>query len=131
MIGAQIQAGIYSAITGISPAVAGGRVYDQVPEDPTFPYLTIGDEQVIDDGNSCEDGWEVFSDVHIWARPPEGSKAAIKGIIANIVPVITALTSVTGFNIVIVELNSSRVLRDPDGKTEHAIVTFRFVLSPS
>jgi hypothetical protein len=36
MIGAELQKAIYGALT-TSPALAGGRVYDQVPEGATFP----------------------------------------------------------------------------------------------
>lgn len=131
MIGAELQEGIYTALTAGSPVVAGGRVYDQVPSSPTFPYVTIGNEQVIDDGNSCEDGWLVYPDVHIWDRPVESSKAALKGIIAEIVPLITSMTSITGFDVIVSELESSRSLRDQDGLTEHAILTFRIILNPT
>src|SRR5690606_34227972 len=69
MIGPELQKAIYDALKTV-PAVAGGRVYDSVPSNAEFPYVTIGGEQTVDDGNSCEDGWEVFTDVHVWSRKP-------------------------------------------------------------
>lgn len=130
MIGAQLQAAIYATLTA-SPAVADGRVYDRVPEGPTFPYVTIGDEQIVDDGNSCAAAWEAFSDVHVWSRPVSGSKAEAKGLVADVVPVVLAITAVTGFTVIAAELQTSRTLRDPDGLTEHSALTFRFLLDPA
>lgn len=130
MIGAELQKAIWSALAESSPAVAGGRVYDQVPGDPTFPYVTIGDEQVLDDGNSCGDAWEVFSDIHVWSRPASGSKAEAKGIVADIVPLVVAIAGVENFDVVSAQLQNSRTVRDPDGLTEHAVLTFRFLLDP-
>jgi hypothetical protein len=131
MIGAALQKAIFAALT-TSPAIAGGRVYDRVPAGPTFPYVSIGDEQVLDDGDTCSDGWEVTSDVHVWSRPAAGSKAEVKDLAAAIVPRLAVTTiSVTGFRVLIAELETSRVFRDPDGITEHAVLTFRHVLSPN
>ncbi len=131
MIGAALQKGIYAALTGF-PALVGGRVYDRVPEGREFPYITIGDEQVLDDGNVCEDGWEVFSDVHVWSRSSAGSKVEAKDLAALVVErLVTTAPTVFGFIVVISALESSRTLRDPDGMTEHAVITVRHVLQPA
>lgn len=131
MLGAQLQAALYSALAGASPSIAGGRVYDRVPAKPVFPYITIGDEQVLDDGNTCADAWEVFPEIHAWSRSTAGSKAEVKSLIAQIVPAVIAISSVSGFNVRAAEIQFSHVFRDPDGMTEHAAMTFRFLLDPS
>lgn len=131
MIGAELQRAIYAALTD-SPAIADGRVYDRVPEAPVFPYVTIGDDQVLDDGNTCEGGWEVASNIHVWSRPATGSKAEVKDLAAAVVPRLAVTTlNVSGFRLVIAQLETSRVFRDPDGITEHAVLTFRHVLAPN
>ena len=33
--------------TAAVAAIVGARVYDSVPESPTFPYITVGDDQVL------------------------------------------------------------------------------------
>lgn len=131
MIGSQLQKAIYAALVA-GPGVAGGRIYDRVPEKPVFPYVTIGDDQVLDDGNTCEDGWEVASNVHVWSRPAEGSKVEVKDLAAAIVPRLAVTTlDVSGFRLIAAQLETSRVFRDPDGITEHAVLTFRHVLAPN
>lgn len=130
MIGSALQKAIFAALS-MAPAVAGGRIYDRVPESAVFPYITIGDEQVIDDGNSCDDGWEVFSDVHIWSRPTAGSKLEAKDLAPPIVSRLATSLSLTGFTVVAAALQTMRTFRDPDGITEHSVLTFRYLLQPA
>lgn len=130
MIGAQLQKAIYEALTA-SPAIAGGRVYDNPPASPTFPYLTIGDEQVLDAGNSCAEGWEAFPDIHVWSRPATRSKAEMKTIAAAVGDRLLALDAVDDFRVVIGAIESVRPVNDPDGITEHCVVTMRYVLDPA
>ena len=54
------------------------RVFDDIPRDSKFPYIQIGDNQAIDDGNTCDSSpTEVFSRIHVWVRGPQ------RGIIAD------------------------------------------------
>lgn len=129
MIGAQLQAAVYAALSGAS--VASGRVYDRVPETAAFPYVTIGDEQVVDDSSDCQKGWEVFLDIHCWSRPSAGSKAEVKALAASVVDVVEAITTISGFTLVQILHETSRFLRDPDGLTEHGICTFRALIDPA
>jgi hypothetical protein len=129
MIGPELQGVIYAALTAAN--VASGRIYDRVPNDPTFPYITIGDEQVIDDGTTCQDGWEVYPDVHCWSRPSNGSKAEVKELAAAVVAAVTGISSVSGFSLVSITHETTRVFRDPDGLTEHAVCSFRALIDPA
>ncbi|MFN3746702.1 MAG: DUF3168 domain-containing protein [Hyphomicrobiaceae bacterium] len=131
MIGAQLQAAIFAALTGAG--ICDGRVYDGVPENALFPYVTIGDSQVIDDGGSeavCTGGWEVFEDIHIWSRPPARSKRELKAIAAQVIAALSGFAGVEGYAVVVRHLQTFRAFRDPDGLTEHGVLTVRFVLDP-
>lgn len=130
MIAEELQRAIYGALTA-APALASGNVFDQVPENEPFPHITIGDEQVIDDSSTCQDGWEVFADVHCWSRPANGSKGEVKTLAASVVTRIIAITSVDGFSLVSLTHETTRVFRDPDGLTEHAVVSFRALIDPA
>lgn len=129
MIGAELQKAIFAALDGAS--VASGRIYDQVPAEPVFPYVTIGDEQVIDDSNTCQDGWEVYPDVHCWSRPETGSKVEVKELAASVVAAVTGIVAITGFSLVSITHETTRVFRDPDGLTEHAVCSFRVLIDPA
>jgi hypothetical protein len=129
MIGAEMQKALFSALYGATDA--GASVFDQVPEDNPFPRITIGDEQVIDDSNTCQNGWEVFSDVHCWSRPESGSKVEVKTIAAQVVTAVEAIAAITGFSLVSIKHQTTRFFRDPDGLTEHAVVSFRALIDPA
>lgn len=128
MIGTEFQTAIYDALTA-GPSIASGRVYDRVPANPTFPYVAIGDEQIVDDGNTCDDGWEVFEDVHVWSRASGFPET--KGLIQAIVPRLAAINAVPGFTVIAVEVENTRVFRDPDGLTSHGVISMRFVITPA
>lgn len=138
MIGAELQKAIFSALTGASPELVGGRVYDAVPEEAerieetgaAYPYITIGDENVLNNSNSCSDGWESFAAVHVWSRPENTSKLELKGIVARVVDLLNTRLTVTGFRTIVGEFYKADSMRDPDGITEHAILTFRYLLDP-
>ncbi|RWP88358.1 MAG: DUF3168 domain-containing protein [Mesorhizobium sp.] len=129
MIGAEVQKAIFAALDGAT--LAGANVFDQVPEGNPFPRITIGDEQVIDDGSTCQDGWEVFSDVHCWSRPDAGSKVEVKTLAGEVVTAVCAIAAIAGFSLVSIEHQTTRVFRDPDGLTEHAVVSFRALIDPA
>jgi hypothetical protein len=130
MIGEEFQRAIYGALTA-APALVDGNVFDQVPENEPFPHITIGDEQVLDDSNTCQDGWEVHTDVHCWSRPVDGSKGEVKKLAASVVTRVIAIASVDGFSLVSLAHETTRVFRDPDGITEHAVVSFRALIDPA
>jgi hypothetical protein len=128
MIGPEIQKAVFDALMAF-PAIADGRVYDRVPENPQFPYVAIGDEQTIDDGNACDDGWEVYPDIHVWSRAVGHVEA--KQLMAAVVPRIKAIGAVPGFDVVSVSFEGTRIFTDADGLTIHGVVTPKFIVTPA
>ena len=128
MIGPGLQKAIVDALKA-SPAVAGGNVYDRVPSSDPYPRLTVGDEQTIDNGNTCSDGWEIYTDVHVWSRAV--GRVEAKQIMAVAVPRLLAIASLTGFRILATELDAHRIFTEPDGLTTHGVITIRFVIDPA
>lgn len=112
---------------GALPSVVGKRVFDDVPGGPTFPYVSLGDGQVLPDKSDCVDGTEVFPQIDVWSRTVGfvECKQIARAIIAKLDD--QALT-VAGYRINVFELQDVQYLRDPDGKTRHAAITFRALL---
>lgn len=127
-LGGQLQEAMYRALIA-EPLVA--PVYDRPPADAPLPYITIGDEQAIDDGNSCSDAWEVFADVHVWSPAVKGSKLEVKRFMASVEERLAVELDVSGFTVLSGTLDSKRSFRDPDGFTEHGVLTFRFLIDPA
>jgi hypothetical protein len=122
----ELQAAVVTALKGNAGviAVVGTRVYDNVPPTATFPYISLGDSQVLPDKADCIDGTEIFFNLDGWSRDlrfPE-CKSISKAVVAALDD--QALT-VTGYTAVVFELDSINYLRDPDGITRHVALSFR------
>lgn len=115
---------------GVLPVVVGGRVYDSVPPGATFPYVTLGDCQVLPDKAECVDGVEVSVQVDAWSRAVGYGEAKTIGA-AIVAALDDRPLTVDGFNVTVFELESARYLRDPDGLSRHGVITFRGLLEAS
>lgn len=127
-----IQRAIVAALKGapaVMSALGGARVFDRVPPDPQFPYVTVGDDQIIDDSDDCQEGFEVYSTIHAWSRAP--SKQEVKGIAAAVRDALNAPLAITDHNLIHHEFQSARVLTENDGLTVHIVLTFRYLVSPA
>lgn len=125
----ELQSAIVNALkdsAGLTSLV-NKRVFDPAPKNAQLPYITLGDMQVLPDKAECIDGTEVFPQIDAWAsvNDPAQIKQIGKAIVAALDD--QALT-VTGYNLVIFELQNLQYLRDPDGQTRHAVLTFRALL---
>lgn len=126
----EVQAAIVAALktNGALPAVVSARVYDSVPTAPVFPYISLGDCQVLPDKAECIDGAELFLQIDVWSRAvgfPE-SKQIAKAIVVKLDD--QPLT-VAGHDVVIFEHQSTQYLRDPDGLSRHAALSFRALVN--
>lgn len=128
MIGPELQKAIVDALKA-APAVAGGNVYDRVPTSNLYPRVTVGDEQTIDNGNTCSDGWEIYADVHVWSQ--KVGKVEAKEIMVAAVPRLLAIATIPGFKILATELDAHRIFTEPDGLTTHGVITIRYVIDPA
>jgi hypothetical protein len=110
-------------------ALVGQRIYDQPPIAPVFPYISLGPDQTLPDRADCYDGSEVNLQVDAWSRAvgfpevkriAEAARAALQD----------APLSLAGHRLVDLTFVDGRTLRDPDGLTSHAAMTFRALTEP-
>lgn len=129
----ELQGAIVGALKGAAAvsAIVGSRVYDHVPRSPAsgeitaaFPFVAISAWQEITDDAECIDGSEVNVTIDAWSRAvgmPEAHRlaAAVKDALHN------AELSLTENALVMLDHETTRTLRDPDGITSHAVLNFR------
>lgn len=134
-----LQSAVEAALRG-STALAqamGGRVrlYPLAPPaDAPFPYLTIGEDQIIGDETECMDSSEAFTTIHVWARldgDVSGSRAQAKRIGAAVRQAINRNLNVIGFDVTECEFQTARHLTDPDLRTAHTVIEHRLLLDPA
>ena len=127
-----LQGAINTRLRSQVPAVSN-RVFDHVPAAAAFPYIEIGEFQTVDDGAQCHDGVEVYATLHVWSRPSEITPAgqvevktiagAVRGALHE------AELTLTGWQFLEIAHQDTRYLKDPDGLTSHAVLSFRALIA--
>ncbi|HWA22328.1 MAG TPA: DUF3168 domain-containing protein [Caulobacterales bacterium] len=108
------------------------RVYDSIPNPAVFPYIQVGEDQTLNDGEDdgeCLAGSEVFCTIHVWSRAV--GKVEAKLICGAIREALSATLAVEGQRVVVSQFRDVRILTDPDGLTAHGVYTHRFLLEPA
>lgn len=105
------------------------RVFDRVPADVAFPYVELGEFQTLDDGAQCHDGQELFAALHVWSRAVGQVEAkqiagAIRGALHE-----AELDLGDAFEFIEIAHQDTRYLKDEDGLTSHAVLTFRALVA--
>jgi hypothetical protein len=111
------------------------RLYTMsAPVNAPYPYVIIGEDQVLDDATECADSSEAITTVHAWSRvgaDVSASRAQAKAMAGAIRTILKNLSDVTGFDVVLADFESARHLTDPDSLTAHSVVSHRFLLDPA
>jgi hypothetical protein len=122
-----LQQAVYQALTGnvgLMAAISG--VYDHVPADTAFPYMTIGETTVTDWSSKTFGGQVHDLTLHIWSRS-RGRKET-KEIMALVYDTLNgAALTVEGQELVDLRFDFAQTLLDADGLTFHGIQRYRAV----
>lgn len=110
----------------------GQKVYDLAPADPSAgptveaPYISMGPSDETSDDAECIDGFEITFQIDVWSRE-RGYHEARK--IADAVRAsLGADLTLSANALVTMEHRTTRYMRDPDGITSHAAMTFTAIV---
>lgn len=132
--GNAIQKAIYDTLTAYSPlmAVVTG-VYDNVPQAidsgsvTAFPYVTIGEDVIVEWDTDDSLGANATITVHTWSRT--AGRKECKTIQGHIFDALSRQElTVTGYTLVTIEYEGEESFLDFDGETRHGVSTFRIYL---
>ncbi len=130
--GLSLQQAIFTTLTGSTALVnylGGPKIYDDIPEETAFPYVTIGQSLMTDWGTASDQGREHLFRLHVWSRSSGNSESQL--ITEEIINVLHEVTLNLTDNILInMRFTGADVLRDNDAKTHHSILRFRAVTEP-
>lgn len=107
-------------------ALVGARVFDVVTPGADYPYISLGEDQVLPDGGDCFDAYDIRSTIHLWSRTvgfPE-----VKRLAAAVDAVLGSDLVVPGHHVIECGLTDTRFLRDPDGLTSHAVLSLQTLI---
>lgn len=102
-------------------------VYDSVPADASFPYVSFGPSQILPDQEDCIDGAEVIQQVDVWSRKP-GYPECRQIAAAVVAAVDDKDLALDAHRMILIEHQGTNYLREQDGLTSHAAVTFRALI---
>ena len=114
-----LQKGLYTLLS------AHMTVYDAVPQDTSFPYVTIGEATAIEWCTKTGDGTEATVTVHTWSRYP-GRKECLTLMDTVLQKITETPVTFAGFAVVTVEMELMEIIEEPDGITRHGVQKFRF-----
>lgn len=108
-------------------ALVGARIYDAVPSNAAFPYVSYGPSDLVTDDAECIKAFSGFHQLDAWSRGtgyPEVKKIA-EAVRRALHDASLALPSNA---LVFLEHRSTRYVRDPDGLTSHAVIQLETVI---
>ena len=127
-----LQQSIFTTLTGGTLTDVDGtsitsKVYDDVPEGTTYPYVVMGEETAIPIGAKDTDGHEHTLTIHVWSQ--YRGRKEIKNIMSQIYTLLhNVAISVTGASLVNIRHEFERTLLEQDGITRHGVIRFRAVV---
>lgn len=124
-----LQRSIYSALAAnpsLTGLLGGARIYDDVPRNAAFPYLTIGQSTVRDWSTGTELGHEHLLTLHVWSRAA-GRKESHEIMSAVETVLHDAPLALERHRLVNLRHELSETRRETDGETYHGIVRYRAV----
>lgn len=128
----ELQGAIVARLKSVSAVtnLVSTRIFDPVPAVATFPYLSLGPDDLISDDADCITGFEITVQIDAWSRDP-GFKQ-VKQISDAVREALHDYEFTLSVNAaVLFEHRITRNFRDPDGLTNHAAMTFTgFVEKP-
>lgn len=105
----------------------GYSVYDAVPQQTAYPYITIGDDTLDEWDTDTETGFEATLTIHTWSTT-EG-KAELKtmqGAIYNLLHYHNL--SISGYNTIVLYQEFETSQLESDGVTRHGIQRYRLTV---
>ncbi len=109
-------------VNGVRPLVG---VFDQVPPETPFPYITLGDDTSVADEDMDTDAAEHTVTIHTWSRYRGRHEA--KAIMARVRALLhLRQLLVSGHTVWLARCEFSNTETDPDGLTIHGVQRFRF-----
>lgn len=124
-----------SAALKTAMGLATVRLYTTTaPIGAPFPFVEIGEDQIIDDSTECLESSEIVTKVRATARVDNSVPASMrqaKAMAGVIRAELKALSGVAGFVVTLADFETTHPLKDPDGLTAHTDTFHRFLLDPA
>lgn len=126
----ELQAAMYRRAVAFPAvhAVVEDRIYDRVPENPTFPYVTFGTSDVAEDDAECITGSVETMQVNGWSRYQGGTRE-VKDLAFALKNAFHLYSTDLGTHALHeMRVTGIRYFDDPDGITTQAAITVQAII---
>ncbi len=124
----ELQKAVYQKLTGDAPLMALiSAVYDQAPQDISYPYMTIGEALLRDWSTTTTTGAACSLIVRVFSR--EGGRKQAATIMERVHALLhRGSLAVTGHSTVLSRFEFAETRLEDDGATYQGIMRFRVLL---
>lgn len=126
-----LQGAMFARIKADVPlnTAVGGRVYDEVPEAATYPYVVLGEGVETPDNEVAAFASRVAATLHVWSSY-RGFREALD-LAGHLIRLFDRQPlTVPGRNVVAVRHEQTITMRDPDSDVRHVVVRFGVETNP-
>lgn len=120
---------LYSTLNNDSAlnSFVNGRIYSNVPDNPTYPYIVIGDFELNDFGSHTFDGVDGSISFHVYTQ--SFNKKSNMQITNRLYALLhNTDLGIEGFATINFRANFNSVIREPDNRTHHGIQRYDIIL---
>jgi len=110
-------------------SLIAGRVYDEPPRAPTFPFLTLGEVRLSDASTGSGPMSEQALTLHLFSQ--QGGLAEAQAVTGALIACLDDVSlTLAGHALVNLRFTLADLRRESDGRSYHAIVRFRALTAP-
>ena len=128
-----LQTGLRAALLAdadLVTALGGEQVFDDVPREAPFPYITVGDIDTRDWSTQTSRGHEHTVTLHVWSR--YRGRKQVQELIAEVDRILDGADPVlSGYRLVNLSTVFWTAQREPDGQVYRGTVRLRAVTEPA
>lgn len=118
-----------SADVDLTALIGADKIFDDVPRNAEYPYVTFGLSQLRDWETGTETGQEHLFSLHVWSRE-NGRKEVYEtlGLLQSVLH--DASLTLEGYRLINIRYEFSEARRETDGETYRGLVRFRATTEP-
>ncbi|PAE84974.1 hypothetical protein CHH77_02325 [Shouchella clausii] len=108
-------------------ALVDDRVYARVPEGTPFPYIRVGEANVLPYDTKTSFGEQVAFVVHAWSIKPTNTE--VFAMLNAVHRALTSITTIPDFSLRSVGRTNYEVFDDIDGKSVHGVYRIQYIVN--